>query len=87
MAGTGERLLLIAKRSFDSLVVSTKNVRRMIPIDASYVNFVSFYSQHVFNDHWGDVARMNPSNTLVIRMTSYALDAGQSQKVWQPFLD
>jgi hypothetical protein len=49
--------------------------------------FVSFYAEHLFNDHWGEQAHVNPGNTLEIRMVSYGLDTAQSKKVWQPFLD
>lgn len=49
--------------------------------------FVSFYHEHLFNDHWGEQAHVNPRNTLEIRMTSYGLDADQAKKIWQPFLD
>jgi len=49
--------------------------------------FVSFYREHLFNDHWGEQARMNPTNTLVIMMLYQGLDSGQARKVWQPFLD
>ena len=49
--------------------------------------FVSFYQEHLFNDHWGEQARVNPDNSLVISMVSHGLDTGQAKKVWQPFLD
>src|SRR5229473_1897368 len=49
--------------------------------------FVSFYHEHLFNDHWGEQAHVNPDNTLVISMTSYGLDTEQAKKAWQPFLD
>jgi FAD/FMN-containing dehydrogenase len=49
--------------------------------------FVSFYAEHLFNDHWGEQAHVNPDNTLVIKMVSQGLDTGQAKKVWQPFLD
>ncbi len=49
--------------------------------------FVSFYQEHLFNDHWGEQAHVNPRNTLKIVMTSYGLDANQAKKTWQPFLD
>jgi FAD/FMN-containing dehydrogenase len=49
--------------------------------------FVSFYKQHLFNDHWGEQAHVRPDNKLEIRMISYGLDAEQAKKVWQPFLD
>src|SRR5271166_2691304 len=49
--------------------------------------FVSFYAEHLFNDHWGEQAHVNPGNTLEIRMVSQGLDLEQANKVWQPFLD
>jgi FAD/FMN-containing dehydrogenase len=49
--------------------------------------FVSFYREHLFNDHWGEQAHVNPDNSLVISMTSQGLDPEQAKKVWQPFLD
>jgi hypothetical protein len=49
--------------------------------------FVSFYREHLFNDHWGEQAHVKPDNTLVVHMTSYGLDAEQAKRVWQPFLD
>jgi FAD/FMN-containing dehydrogenase len=49
--------------------------------------FVSFYREHLFNDHWGEQAHVKPDNTLVISMSSYELDTRQAKKVWQPFLD
>jgi FAD/FMN-containing dehydrogenase len=49
--------------------------------------FVSFYHEHLFNDHWGEQAHVNPDNSLVINMVSQGLDTEQAKKVWQPFLD
>jgi len=49
--------------------------------------FVSFYQEYLFNDHWGEQAHVKPDNTLVISMVSHGLDRGQVKKVWQPFLD
>jgi hypothetical protein len=49
--------------------------------------FVSFYREYLFNDHWGEQAHVNPDNSLVISMLSHGLDTGQPKKVWQPFLD
>ncbi len=49
--------------------------------------FVSFYTEHLFNDHWGEQAHLKPDNTLEIKMSCYGLDAEQAKKVWQPFLD
>jgi len=49
--------------------------------------FVSFYRENLFNDHWGEQARLRPDNTFEIAMLSHGLDAEQPKKVWQPFLD
>jgi hypothetical protein len=49
--------------------------------------FVSFYHEHLFNDHWGEQAHVKPDNTLEISMTSYGLDTEQARSVWQPFFD
>jgi FAD/FMN-containing dehydrogenase len=49
--------------------------------------FVSFYREHLFNDHWGEQAHIRPDNVLAIQMLAHGLDAEQAKKVWQPFLD
>jgi FAD/FMN-containing dehydrogenase len=49
--------------------------------------FVSFYSENLFNDHWGEQPRFGPENVLEISMVSQGLDRAQVTKVWQPFLD
>jgi hypothetical protein len=49
--------------------------------------FVSFYREHLFNDHWGEQAHVNPRNALVISMNSHGLNTRQVKEAWQPFLD
>ncbi|MGA2411080.1 MAG: FAD-binding oxidoreductase [Candidatus Binataceae bacterium] len=49
--------------------------------------FVSFYNEYLFNDHWGEQARVDPGNSLAISMVSYGLDSEEAKKAWQPFLD
>ncbi len=49
--------------------------------------FVSFYRENLFNDHWGEQARFSPSNTLEISMLAHGVDSGQAKKAFQPFLD
>ena len=49
--------------------------------------FVSFYRENLFNDHWGEQAEVNPDNTLEIKMVSQGLDLEQSKTVWQLFLE
>ena len=67
--------------NFDIKAASDEAYRRLIR------EFVSFYREHLFNDHWGEQVRMNPDNTLEIKMVSQGLDAEEAKKVWQPFLD
>jgi FAD/FMN-containing dehydrogenase len=49
--------------------------------------FVGFYHEHLFNDHWGEQAHVNRDNSLVISMLAHGLDTAQVKAVWQPFLD
>jgi len=49
--------------------------------------FISFYRTHLFNDHWGEQARIAPSNTLEIAMNAYGIDGSAAKRIWQPFLD
>jgi FAD/FMN-containing dehydrogenase len=67
--------------SFTIKAASDDAYRRLIR------EFVSFYREHLFNDHWGEQARVSPDNSIVISMVSYGLDNAQAKKVWQPFLD
>ena len=49
--------------------------------------FVSFYRKSLFNDHWGEQARLRPDNSFEIQMLAVGLDSVQAKEVWQPFLD
>ncbi len=49
--------------------------------------FVSFYRENLFNDHWGEQALLKPDNTLEIQMLAHGMDSVQAKEVWQPFLD
>jgi FAD/FMN-containing dehydrogenase len=49
--------------------------------------FVSFYRTSLFNEHWGEQARVNSDNSLSISMVSHGLDTAESKRIWQPFLD
>ena len=49
--------------------------------------FVGFYRDALFNDHWGEQAHVTPDNTLVLSMVSHGLDTEQAKNVWQPFMD
>jgi len=49
--------------------------------------FVNFYSDSLFNPHWGEGVTFGPKNTFAITMVSQGLDKQQAETVWQPFLD
>lgn len=49
--------------------------------------FLSFYSEHLFNDHWGEQVNFGPDNRLVVKMISADLDGEQASKVWRPFFE
>jgi FAD/FMN-containing dehydrogenase len=49
--------------------------------------FVSFYREVLFNDHWGEQAHIRPDNSPEIRMLFQGLDRDQATKLWQPFVD
>jgi FAD/FMN-containing dehydrogenase len=49
--------------------------------------FVSFYAEHLFNEHWGETAYVGSRNVLRISMLSQGLNQEQSQRAWLPFLD
>jgi FAD/FMN-containing dehydrogenase len=67
--------------NFKIKAASDDDYRRLIR------EFVSFYKENLFNDHWGEQAEVKPDNTLEIKMVCCGLDAEQPKKVWQPFLD
>src|SRR5262249_10102912 len=48
--------------------------------------FVGFYHDNLFNDHWGEQVHVRPENTLEVRMTFHGLDGDQAKEVWEPFL-
>ena len=50
-------------------------------------HFFNFYSDSLFNPHWGEHVSLGPKNTLAITMVSQGLDKQQAETVWQPFLD
>jgi len=49
--------------------------------------FIGFYRDALFNDHWGEQAHVSSDNTLNISMVSHGLSTEEAKKVWQPFLD
>ncbi len=67
--------------NFKIVAASDDAYRRLIR------QFVSFYKENLFNDHWGEQAHLRPDNTFEISMLSHGLDAEEPKKVWQPFID
>ena len=67
--------------NFTIKAASDEAYRRLI------LEFLSFYRESLFNDHWGEQVHLNPDNTLDIRMSCYGLDTQQAKAVWQPLLD
>jgi len=49
--------------------------------------FVGFYREHLFNDHWGEQAQFTRDNRIQFSMMSCGLDMGQVKETWQPLLD
>ena len=49
--------------------------------------FVAFYRDQLFNEHWGESISISPSNELGISMVSSGLSSEQAKAAWQPFLD
>jgi hypothetical protein len=49
--------------------------------------FVGFYRDALFNDHWGEQAHFSADNKLEISMVHLGLTTEESRSVWQPFLD
>jgi len=49
--------------------------------------FVGFYSEQLFNDHWGEQVHVQGDNSFEIRLVSQGLDTSQLKATWQPFMD
>jgi FAD/FMN-containing dehydrogenase len=49
--------------------------------------FVGFYRDQLFNDHWGETVSVSPRNVLSISMVSHGLSTDEAKKAWRPFLD
>lgn len=49
--------------------------------------FVAFYRDRLFNDHWGEQVHCSPTNQLTFNMVGQGLDSEQSRATWQPFLN
>ncbi|HLN26119.1 MAG TPA: FAD-binding oxidoreductase [Gemmataceae bacterium] len=48
---------------------------------------VGFYSDRLFNPHWGEQIQFLPGNTVQLHMVCQGLDGKEAKDVWRPFLD
>lgn len=59
--------------------------------DAAYLRLVSrllaFYSDGLFNAHWGEQISIRPENVLKISMVSQGLNDEESVAIWREFID
>ncbi len=49
--------------------------------------FIAFYSEKLFNPHWGETVHFQPDNTLEFDMACEGLDSAQVAESWRPFFD
>ena len=49
--------------------------------------FIAFYSEKLFNPHWGETVHFQPDNTLDFDMACEGLDSAQVAESWRPFFD
>lgn len=49
--------------------------------------FVSFYRENLFNDHWGEHVHISSGNSMAFVMVCQGLSTEEVRKLWQPFLD
>jgi len=48
---------------------------------------ITFYSEALFNPHWGEQIAFRPGNVLDIAMVFQGLDQQQAEATWRPFFD
>ncbi len=60
---------------------SDENFRRLI------AKFMGFYTENLFNPHWGEQVAFRPDNGLSIQMISQGLDEVTTVALWKPFMD
>jgi hypothetical protein len=49
--------------------------------------FVAFYTDSLFNPHWGEEVHIRPGNVFEVLMVFQQLDEAQVHVLWQPFVD
>jgi len=48
---------------------------------------IEFYSQSLFNPHWGNEITFRPGNILVIALVFQGLNRQQAETIWRPFFE
>jgi FAD/FMN-containing dehydrogenase len=48
---------------------------------------IEFYSEALFNPHWGEQIAFRPGNVLAIAMVFQGLNQQQAETIWRPFFD
>jgi FAD binding domain/Berberine and berberine like len=48
---------------------------------------ISFYSEALFNPHWGEQIAFRPENVLAITMVFQGLNKEQAETIWRPFFE
>jgi Berberine and berberine like len=48
---------------------------------------LGFYSESLFNPHWGEQIAFRPGNILALAMVFQGLDQQQAEAIWRPFFD
>ena len=48
---------------------------------------IEFYSESLFNPHWGEQIAFRPGSVLVIAMVFQGLDQHQAERTWRPFFE
>ncbi len=48
---------------------------------------IEFYSESLFNPHWGEQIAFRPGNVLAIAMVFQGLDQHQAETIWRPFFE
>ena len=48
---------------------------------------IGFYSENLFNPHWGEQIGFRPGNVLAIAMVFQGLDQQQAETIWRPFFE
>jgi FAD/FMN-containing dehydrogenase len=48
---------------------------------------IGFYSESLFNPHWGEQISFRPGNVLAISMVFQGLDQQQAETIWRPFFE